>query len=308
MDKNLLPVLSSFSEAFCKILRNTDMLISEIRIRSDKPVVLYADNSPHIVTDDGDILPADTGALCGGRCISFGAREIKNAFSRICEYSVYKYQSEINNGFITVNGGHRIGVCGTAVIGDGRVKAVSDISSLNIRIAHEFIGCSNELLERAGADKGILICGMPSSGKTTLLRDIGRTLSVCCLKKVSIADERGEIAARSTGEYCFDTGLCDVYSGYPKSKAIIDAIRTMSPDFIICDELTGSDTESVLHTLNYGVKLIASVHCDSIDSARRNPSVRGLIDTGAFEKIVFLNRGKPCSIGSVYNLGDVYDD
>ena len=308
MDKNLIPVFNSFSERFCKALKTKDELISEIRIRSNKPVIVYISNIPYIITEDGELIPADRHTLLNDECIKFSSREIKNAFSRICEYSVYKYQTDINNGFVTVCGGHRIGICGTAVISDNRVKAVSDISSLNIRIAHEFIGCSNELLSRTGISSGILICGVPSSGKTTLLRDIGRTLSSDMMKKVTIADERGEITARYAGEYCYDIGLCDIYSGYPKSKAIIDAIRTMSPEYIICDELTGTDVQSVIYTLNYGVKLIASLHCDSAESATSNNSVRTLIDTNAFGKIIFLDSNAPSKINRIVTKEELYAD
>ncbi len=306
LDNNIIRVLNSFSEHFCKILKSRSDPISEIRIRSNKPVVVYISCIPYTVTQEGDVLPADKHSLIRNDCITFSSREIKNAVARICEYSIYKYQSDINNGFVTVCGGHRIGICGTAVINDGRIKTISDISSVNIRIAHEFIGCSRELLKKTGVKSGFLICGVPSSGKTTLLRDIGRTLSVEVPAKVSIVDERGEIAARFAGESSFDTGLCDVYSGYPKNKAIIDAIRTMSPDYIICDELTGDDVQSVRYTLNYGVKMIASLHCDSLESALSNNAVKNLINTKAFEKIVFLDNHYTGKLRQVVAMEDMY--
>ncbi len=308
MDNNLIRVLNSFSEQFCRIIKTKLDSVSEIRIRSNKPVVIYMSCMPYLIAEDGDFLPADKQTILNDDCIKFSSREIKNAFARICEYSVYKYQSDINNGFVTVCGGHRIGICGTAVLSDGKVKSISDISSVNIRIAHEFIGCSAELLQRTGIDSGFLICGVPSSGKTTLLRDIGRTLSSEIPAKVSIVDERGEIAARFGGENCFDTGLCDIYSGYPKNKAIIDSIRTMSPDYVICDELTGADVESVLYTLNYGVKLIASLHCDSPETAKNNGAFRKLTGTHAFEKIVFLDSRTPCRISRILTMEELYAD
>lgn len=306
MDINILRVLNSFSEQFSAVIKEQSDPISEIRIRSRKPVIIYMSCMPYTVTKDGELIAANKHSLGRDDCISFSSREIKNAFSRICEYSIYKYQSDINNGFVTVCGGHRIGICGTAVLADGRVKAVSDISSVNIRIAREFPGCSRELLNKTGIKSGFLICGIPSSGKTTLLRDIGRTLSVEIPSKVSIVDERGEIAARYAGEYCFDTGLCDVYSGYPKSKAIIDAIRTMSPEYIICDELTGDDSQNVIYTLNYGVKMIASLHCDSVASAAGSSSVRKLLETKAFDKVVFLDGHFPGRIKSIVAAEDIY--
>ncbi len=199
--------------------------------------------------------------------------ELQDAFRRLCEYSVYRRQGEINQGYVTVAGGHRVGVCGTAVTKSGAVVTLTDITSVNIRVAREVTGCSCEYFERVGL-ASCLIVGKPCSGKTTLLRDIARELSTTYERKVTVIDERGELAVGG-----FDLGLCDVYTGFSKAKAIVCAVRSMSPDYILCDELTGEDEQLVLTCLHYGVKVIATLHGESTDS--RNAAK--LMVSGAFE-------------------------
>lgn len=301
MDKTIEAVLKCFGNDFYNSISKVNKNICEIRLRSDKPVVLYISNIPYYINSNGDIFLPDVDSSP----IIFTFSDIKNAFCRLCEYSVYKHQNNINNGFITVRGGHRIGICGTAVLADSEIKSVVDITSLNIRIAKEYIGCSEYFFKNVNYNHGVLICGVPSSGKTTLLRDISRTLTLKKLFKASVIDERSEISSSFNGRSNFDLGLSDIYCGFPKDKAIFQAIRTMSPDFIICDELTGNDIESVSQTLNYGIKLIATVHCDSLINALKNPSIVKLINTKAFRKIIFLDSKAPCKINHIYDLEDI---
>ena len=301
VDKTLEAVFKCFGNEFYNSINKACQNISEVRIRSDKPVVLYINNTPYFIDTSGRIFYPNLSL----DSIRFTFSEIKNAFCKLCEYSVYKHQKDINNGFITVRGGHRIGICGTAVILDSEIKSVVDITSMNIRAAREYIGCSESFFRTVEYDDGVLICGIPSSGKTTLLRDISRILTAEKLFKAAVIDERCEISSSFNGRSNFDLGLCDIYCGFPKDKAVFQAIRTMSPDFIICDELTGNDIDSVSQTLNYGVRLIATVHCDSLKNALKNPSIVRLLKTKAFRKIVFLNSKMPCKIDHIYDLEDI---
>ena len=301
MDKTLEAIFKCFGNEIYKYIDKIEHDINEVRIHSGRPIVLYIGNTPYVIRKNGYIETLDINCNYDNYIsVSFGV--IKEAFARLCEFSVYKYQHDINNGFITVKGGHRIGICGTAVLSDKELHSVINITDINIRAAREYIGCSDSLLKQTGTNTGILLCGVPSTGKTTLLRDISRNLSVCYLKKVSVIDERSELSSTFHGISSFDLGLSDIYSCYPKKTAIVQAIRTMSPDFIVCDELTGDDIESVMLTLNYGVKIISSVHCDSFENALKNPFVFGLIQTGAFKKIVFLQNGNFCKINKIYSL------
>ena len=307
MDKTLENIFNCFDKFFYTVMKNIKYDINEVRIRSDKPVVIYIKNKPYFITKNSDIIPLEKfGTINDYVIVTFAA--LKNAFSGLCEYSIYKYQNDINNGFITVRGGHRIGICGTAVNNTNNIKSVIDITSMNIRIARQYIGCSEIFLKSINIKKGVLICGVPSTGKTTLLRDLSRTLSENYYEKVSVIDERSEISSTFNGKSIFDMGLCDVYCNYPKSKAIIQAIRTMSPNLIVCDELTGDDIESVIYTINYGVKLIATVHCDNLNNALKNPSILSLLKTRAFGEIVFLESKSFCKIDKIYNLEDIEFD
>ena len=307
MDKTLESIFNCFGNEFYIAVTKIKTDINEVRIRSDKPVVIYIWNSPFLLLRNGGTVPLENFDE-SNIYISVTFNNLKSAFERLCEYSIYKHQNNINNGFITVRGGHRIGICGTAVNNINNIKSVTDITSMNIRIARQYIGCSENFLNHVDIKNGVLICGVPSTGKTTLLRDMARSLSKKYCKKISVIDERSEISSVFNGVSVFDVGLCDVYSSYPKKQGVIQAIRTMSPDFIICDELTGDDIESVIYTVNYGVKLIATVHCDSLNNALKNPSILSLLKTRAFGEIVFLKSRGFCSINKVYSLEDIQID
>ena len=220
---------------------------------------------------------------------------------KICEYSVYSRQNEIVNGFITLRGGHRAGICGTAVLRDGEMSNVRCISSVNLRFAREIRGSADQLLHSVkDISGGVLICGEPSSGKTTLLRDLARQLSAD--RNVALIDERGELAACIGGMPQNDVGLCDVYDGYPKAEAMRHAVRTMSPDVLICDEIGTDEEASLRNCLRGGVAVIATAHIRHREELRRHPAFR----TGAFSTVVFLSgRQNVGEIISVQSVGDV---
>ncbi len=289
-----------FGKTLAAAVRRYPDELCEIRIRADKPVVLCLLNRPYFIGAEGELCPT----ACEN-AVTVGFDELKAAFARLCSYSVYKHMQSIGSGFITLPGGHRVGVCGTAVMSGNDVRAVSEITSLNIRSAKEFPGCCEPLFRSVDLLEGMLICGAPSSGKTTLLRDAARKLSFEMLRRVSVIDERLELASSVGGHSGFDVGLSDVYSGYPKSTAMLLAVRTMSPEFIICDELTGEDAAAVSRALNCGVSVISSVHCTSLQSALKNPSVKALTATGAFRKLVFLSGSIPPEISGIIDTEEV---
>lgn len=217
--------------------------IAEIRLRAGRPAVSVDMNGAM--------------KICSER---MSVDDIADYFAEVCRYSVHSYQDEIAEGFVTLDGGHRVGVCGTAVRENGRITFLKDISGLNIRVAHAVKGCSNELFERVG-ECSLLVAGKPLSGKTTVLRDLARRLGE--RRRVTVIDSRGEIAAAVHGLPSYDIGLnTDVLSGCGKSEGIMLALRSMSPEFIICDEIA-HDGEAVEEALSCGVKIIASVHAGS---------------------------------------------
>ena len=275
---------------------------SEIRLRINRPVSVSCADQSLYITESGALT-----SNLSGRLVTAERKDIDYSFNYICEYSVYARQSEIICGFVTLRGGHRVGICGTAVNRDGDILNVRDISSLNIRIAREHRGCAAGLYERIKhINGGILICGPPCSGKTTVLRDLARTLSY--QSRVSLIDERGELAAVCGGVYQNDIGMCDVFDGYRKDAAIEQALRSMSPDIIICDELgSASDLAAAESAVNCGVSLIASAHASDFDELRQRDGLKRLAAMGAFKAVARLSgRKAPGEIAGLSRVGEVF--
>ena len=188
-----------------------------------------------------------------------------------------------------------------------------DISSINIRIARQVYGCASGVLQAVGKNlrDGVLVAGAPSSGKTTILRDIARQLSsgLCGdVRKVAVVDERGELAGTYRGVPQNDLGpCCDVLDGYPKGEGILQAIRSLSPEFIICDEMGGlADVEAAAQGLNAGVGMISSVHAGSVRELLRRQQALSLLHTGAFGYVVLLEGSRePGRVAGVYKAGDL---
>ena len=281
---------------------SVQLAAQEIRLRLNRPIEIVCPESRYYIKQNGcttqilsDGLPAVT------------RRELDETFHALCGYSVYSHGSEIAEGFLPLKGGHRAGLCGTAVFRDGRIVNLRDISSVCIRIAREHRGCAEELFYRL-PDGGALICGEPCSGKTTLLRDLGRLCSTVGGKTTALIDERGELAGTVGGEHQNDVGMCDVLDGFPKAQGMLTAIRSLSPQLIICDELgSREDAEAVLDCLNRGVDVIAAVHAESCSDILSCPAVRAMIEAGAFKSLVFLSdRRRAGKIRELVPLGDLH--
>lgn len=226
---------------------------------------------------------------------SVSAAQMQELFLHICGRSVFSHEDEIRQGYVQVDSLCRAGVCGTAVLEGGRVKGLRDITSIVFRIPRDMPGCGDRLF-LSGVDfcRGALIAGEPGSGKTTLLRDIARSLSLGRfgpVKRVAVLDSRGELGA-------FGLGPCaDVLRSCPKAAGFEMALRSLSPEMILCDELAPGDLEAVESTANAGVGLIATVH--SAGTGTR-PLCRELLSTGAFGTLIALRgRESPCEPVSI---------
>ena len=260
----------------------------EIRIRVNRNAILKYDDE-EIVTD---YIPNESSMI--------------EILHRLCENSIYSYQTQICNGYITLYGGHRVGITGHVVMNNGKINNINYISALNFRIAKEIIGASNKLLKYViedGEIQNTLIVSRPGNGKTTILRDLVRNLSNMGYT-VSLIDERGEIAAMYNGVPQNDVGLrCDVLDNVTKSIGMKIAVRTMSPDIIVSDEIgTKEDVDAINYGVLSGVHGIFTAHGNTIMDLKLNENLNKLYEQKLFNKIVFLEkRGK---IRNIYSLED----
>lgn len=300
-DESAKMIGGTLSGILMKIPEVKKIQIQEIRLRCDKPIAMTAGTDTFFVCDDGNIIysPAP-------RAVVSSKHHIYESFKSICGYSVYSKQNEITNGFLTAQNGSRIGICGTAAVRSGEITAVTDITSMNIRISRQIFGAADEIISALfPMDGGILIAGKPASGKTTILRDIAYNVSIGKSTKIirtCLIDERGEISGGNRGY--IDTGLADVQVGYPKDKGIIQAIRSLSPQLIICDEVgTDDDAKAIAAGANAGVYIIATVHAGSYDELLHRSQAVKLLETGAFKTVVMLeNLDRPGRISEIIKL------
>ena len=305
--KKILSAVNCLSPPLKKLLEQHMEFIAQnaadIRLRLNRPLTISTRDGVYFPSNDGGILQA-----IPDKAVIITKTDLLDTYNRICRYSVYSVQNELINGFVTVSGGHRAGICGTAVINSGKIVNIRDISSINLRIAREVKGCAEKLIKKIENTKsGVLICGEPSSGKTTILRDLARNISIKENKNISLIDERGELAAPVCGINQNDVGLCDVFCGYPKHKAVEQALRCMSPEYIICDEIgTDEDLKAVESCVNSGVTVIAALHAKSKNELLGKPNALRLLKTGAFGTVVFLKSRKNAGeISSVETTGDL---
>ena len=266
-----------------------DNALQEIRLKIEKPII--------ITSSKGEVVLS----------YILGREDIKYILQRISNYSLYAYEEEIRQGFITIRGGHRVGLAGECVMDNGKVKTIRNISSLNIRICREILGCSKKVMKYIVEDKKVLntlIISPPKCGKTTILRDIARNLSDGG-KKISIIDERSEIAASYFGVPQMRVGIrTDVLDNCLKSEGLIMAIRSLSPEIIICDEIgTLKDIEALIMAFNSGVNIIVTLHGESIDDLTSRSVFKELLENNVVERVILLsNREGVGTVENVYSL------
>ena len=284
-----LPAL--FQQPLSRIPPGQAAEIQEIRLRIGRPLQVIRRGEASAVSGEGSLLPVSSSGIPVTR------QAVDLVFRNICAHSLHSWQDAIRQGYITIAGGSRVGLCGTAVMQQGRLETLRAVSGLNIRIASERPGCAEQLCGRLGerlTAGGILIAGAPNTGKTTLLRDISRVLGG--RHRVCLLDARGELAAAQDGLPQFDVGLqTDVFDGYPKAEGLEIAVRVMSPEIVICDELgSAGETEVLLQSLHTGVQVIASAHAGSLAELSLRPQIRRLIEAGVFRTGVLLGGGAQC--------------
>ncbi|MBQ9414267.1 MAG: Flp pilus assembly complex ATPase component TadA [Clostridia bacterium] len=223
------------------------------------------------------------------------AEEITHIFYLLCGQAVHTHQEEWRHGFVTTAEGLRIGVAGEVMCVDEQIVSYRRVTSLCIRIPHRVIGCADAYLPWIVEERvrPTLLCGAPACGKTTILRELARLLSENG-QRVAVVDERSELSA-------FGLPLCDVLQGMRKSRAVLQAVRTLSPDVVILDELGGdAEIEAVADSAFCGVPVIASIHAASLEELRARGSLMRLFENGAIERLIVLpprnKTGGPASL------------
>ncbi len=280
--------------------------IREIRIRNRRPVTVATDRGTEFLTSSGRLTQ-----IYSDLAVATDENEVSDIFRRICGYSVHSFSDAINRGYITINGGHRAGVAGTAVTENGRITAVRDICAVNLRIAREIKGAADDIMRMFFSHGlcSVIIAGPPSSGKTTVLRDLARQLSSSegSFRKTFICDERGEIGASFSGIEQSDIGInSDLITSYPKAEGIMIGLRSFSPDIIICDEIsTYEETCAIVSGVNSGVSFALSIHARSEDELKSKPLLKELLRTGEFGKVILLSDRNVGKIKRIYGAGEL---
>ena len=258
-------------------------ILEEIRVRNNLPLICKI---------------GQTDKILNYKTIT---EDINYIFQKICENSIYTYQNQIANGYITIKGGNRVGIVGTAVLHEDKVTNFNYISGLNFRISRQVIGCSNSVMpsiinQSQNTIYNTLIVSMPGMGKTTLLRDIIRNISngfegLINGLNVTVIDERGEISATYKGIMQNDLGIrTDVINDIPKHIGMRLAIRSMAPKVIAVDEIgSKQDSEAIKYGMCCGVKGIFTAHGANIEEIKKNPELKDLIDNKLIEKVLVIN-------------------
>ena len=280
--------------------------LQEIRLRACLPLSILVDNREYFVDRQGQIVDIP------GEAAKPLPEELENLLGHLCKYSIYAFADEIRQGFLTVQGGHRVGLAGQVILdGEGRIKNMKYIRYLNIRIAHQIRGAADALmpcLYEDGQVMSTLLISPPGGGKTTMLRDIIRQVSDGTVYgrgiNVSVVDERSEIAGSYLGVSQNDVGIrTDVLDGCPKVEGMMRLIRSMAPRVLAVDEVGSlADAQALQMAGGCGCKLLATIHGGSMEEVRRKDYMRYIMEQGLFERYVMLDRRQgACRIVEIYD-------
>ena len=302
-------ILGLFPDYFRKIWENTAEYgdsLQEIRLRAEQPILLLLSHKECFLAKDGSFTSKE------GQALRVGKKDLEGILNHICRYSVYAFEEELRQGFLTVPGGHRIGVAGQVVMNEtGGVKKLKNISYLNIRIAHEIIGAADSVmpfLYQNGQFINGMIISPPGCGKTTMLRDIVRQVSDGNSygegRCVGVVDERSEIAGSYMGMAQNRIGMrTDVLDNCPKATWMMMLIRSMAPKVVAVDEIGSTeDVQALMQVMRCGSGLIVTVHGSTMEEVRKKKYIGELLIQKAFGRYIVLGRKNgSCVIESIFD-------
>lgn len=305
MYQSILQIFPGEKRDFFKKTAEREAYINEIRLRAEKPILVAEGENEWYLDREGvytkDFLSA----------VRISARELEKILQHICHYSLYAYEEELRQGYITVEGGHRIGITGQVVLEEaGKIRTIKHIRSINIRISHEIKQVSDPLLPylyKEERPRSVLIISPPGCGKTTLLRDIIRNLSdgTCYGKGVTVGvvDERSEIAGSYLGQPQNDVGIrTDVLDACPKALGMLLLVRAMSPKVVAIDELgSREEIEAVRTAAACGSSVIATMHGRNLEDIRKRDGMERLLQESCFEVLLVLGKERgSCIVKNIF--------
>ncbi len=311
LSRDILPILpGKIREIITELPGDVLEEIEEIRLRQGKPLMLGLTREDVMITPQGQ--PTTVSEF--GYTVT--EQDVLRAVQLVSGSSIYAFEEEIKNGFITVRGGHRVGLTGKVVVDKGKVKTIKYISGLNIRVAREIIGAADRvmpyLIDPVSKEfHHTLIISPPRCGKTTLMRDIIRQLSTGIPKldfkgrTVGVVDERSEIAGCFNGVPQKDVGIrTDVLDGCPKAEGMMMLIRAMGPQVIATDEIgKPEDAGALEEALNAGIKVLTTAHGADREEISQRPVLKYIMEQDVFERLIVLGRSK--GVGTVEDITDL---
>lgn len=289
-----------------KVAQMADRL-QEIRLRVKVPAAVLIDGRELFVDEKGSLLDRPP-EECGCK-----PEELEAVLKHLCQYSIYAFADEIRRGFLTIQGGHRVGLAGQVILEEkNQIRNLKYIRYLNIRIAHEIKGVSDSVLpyvyDRQGGVYNTLLVSPPGCGKTTMLRDIIRHLSNGTVygqgMNVSVVDERSEIAGSYMGIAQNDVGIrTDILDGCPKQEGMMMLIRAMAPQVLAVDELGNEgDIRALQMASGCGCKLIATIHGSGLEEIKTKKYMSGVMEEKLFGRyLVLTRRSGRCEVEGIYD-------